>query len=134
MEQLSKQEQNHIQNLQEARLKTERYRKKTENTSKKQTVKANFPFLMLFIALLKDATDFIPFAGFIMTPLFYLCVFFWFILKDSKLIHKNSVKNIIGGSSALFVDLVPGLDFLPEATLFVLFVYFNEKTLAKNKK
>jgi len=135
MEQLSEQEENYIQNLQLARLEEKKQnKKKIAVKSKNQKIQVHFPFLMFFVAIVKDITDFIPFFGLVTTPFFYLCVFFWFLSKDSRLMRKSGIKNIIGGSSALLVDLIPGLDFLPEATLFILFVYLNEKTSAKGLK
>jgi hypothetical protein len=133
MEQLSEQEENHIQNLQLARSQA-----KQENKNRQRLVpgkqKADFPILLFFTALTKDTLDIIPFVGFVTTPFFWLIVFIWFLNKDpikKKALSKS--KMMIGGSSSFIIGMVPIIKIVPETSIFVWFVYKNEKKALKRR-
>jgi hypothetical protein len=82
---------------------------------------------MLLFAIFKDITDFIPLAGFIMTPLFYLSIFIWQSMKDNRIKRITAVRTIMKGGAAIFIDLIPALDLLPEAMLLIFLIYLDEK-------
>ncbi len=134
MEQLSEQEENHIQNLQLARLQAKQENKDAQKKSVSGRQKADFPTLLFFTAVTKDTFDIIPFVGFVTTPFFWLIVFIWFLNKDpvkKKALSKS--KMMIGGGASFIVGMVPIIKIVPETSIFVLLIYKNEKKALKRR-
>ncbi|MBI3671657.1 hypothetical protein HY249_02585 [Candidatus Azambacteria bacterium] len=127
-------EQDYIQNLNIARGnggEPEEGEENTESIELPEEKIVNFPFLMFLAALIKDASDLVPFLGFITTPIFFLCVFFWFLNKDPEIKKGIIGKQVMKGIAAFIAGLIPIAGaIIPEASLFVFLVYLSEKKKA----
>jgi len=111
-----------------------------ENNARKQPL-PSFPYFIFTIALIKDIFDMvatISLFGMILTPIFsFLCsliLFFWTLGKISGWLGFK--KKLITGAIIRFfgmfaIELIPGVNFLPVTTIYVLLAHYRETKMVK---
>lgn len=89
----------------------------------------SFPILMLFAAMTKDALDLLSVGllGWLFSLFFAIIVWFWLFGKLNfvkKFLLRRLVFNVI-------IGMIPGLNFLPETTIFVILGHYKETKVVK---
>lgn len=88
----------------------------------------SFPLIIFSIAILKDVLDFaeLSIIGIILswaaTIIFALIIWFWTLGKVS-FVKKMIIRRL---ALMIAIALVPVIDLLPEASIFILWVHFRE--------
>ena len=106
-----------------------------------QIPKAHFPYFIFTIALIKDIIDAIAtvtLIGIVVSmALSFVCaviLFIWTLMKlgNTGVAQKRMTNKILMRCGlAIGIELIPGLNVIPTATIFVLFTYFEEKKVGK---
>lgn len=96
----------------------------------KKPEKPRLPTFVLSVALLKDIADF-GFMGYIILPIFSVIVFFWLFNKSSFIRKRLIRKWLVRYVGALIIALIPFLQDVPEAIVYVYLVYRSEFGLFK---
>lgn len=99
--------------------------------------KATFPLIIFGCAILKDAIDiigeFVSFGilGSIATIILWLILFLWMFGKG-MMVKKYLLRRLIFPALlAILAGIIPGLNAVPEATVFILVCYYQEKKVVK---
>lgn len=90
-----------------------------------------FPFVILFIAIIKDFVDVISigFMGWLGSIIIGFVLWIWIRLKTNilqRLMFRYFIRRFL---LALVIGFIPILNFLPEATILVFLVHNREKKL-----
>lgn len=92
-----------------------------------------FPIIILFVAILKDMADIFTLGllGWVFTIIFAFILWIWIRLKSS-IVFRMIWKRIRGRIAlAIVAGIIPGLNFLPEATILVLLIHYKENKIVK---
>jgi len=91
------------------------------------------PVMMFIIALAKDGFDIISFGmmGWLATALFSLILLGWTFTKSSAVQRQLNRWVIARLAFLVAIGMIPGINFIPEATIMVFLVHNKESTIVK---
>lgn len=92
-----------------------------------------FPIIILSVAILKDLADIasVGFLGWAFTIIFGFVLWIWMTTKSGfiyRILWKWFLRRYVFFA---LVGIIPGLNFLPEATILVLLIYHKENKIIK---
>jgi hypothetical protein len=94
----------------------------------------DFPILIILFALLKDGIFdvlSVGLLGWVGSATLGLIIWFW-ITSKTGFIQKRLMRYVVRRYLvALVIGIIPGLNFIPEATILVLLVHNKEKKVVK---
>jgi hypothetical protein len=94
-----------------------------------------FPVFIFSFAILKDILDFFSMGllGWLFAILMGIIIGIWAWFKGNVVVRRILKKLVLPAISSFFIAIIPGINFFPESSVFVLLIHYNEKKEVKKK-